>query len=70
MARYKCINPECENYNKISDDLAVWNKYSDGKVVDMNLECSGCNQDRILVTPNKDKGICTAMHGDGNLCNK
>lgn len=72
MARYQCINKNCINYDKISDDLWIHQQYKDNRVIDMNLECPICHKLRKVVESTKDKkGLCThAYGGNGNICNK
>ena len=68
MPRYKCINTKCDNFNKISDNVSVNNKYTQDGVIDMNLECSACTEPRQKIEENK--GFCTTIHGGENICRK
>lgn len=57
MSSYKCLNPECPDF-EIVDDYYKFRKDSfrliDGELVSKNASCPKCGQRRKEINPNED----------------
>jgi hypothetical protein len=59
MPKYKCLNPECRNFNKI-ENKSTTIRIEKGQVVDTAKRCYYCNTDMESI---KEEGMTTNMIG-------
>jgi len=54
MPKFKCVNNQCENYNKIEHITDVKYKFNpDSEKLEANVNCIGCGEKMEEVTENK-----------------
>jgi hypothetical protein len=66
MPKYKCLNPECRNFDKI-EVKSTTIRVENGKVIDSAKRCYYCNSDMDSIP---EPGMTTYMTGSKNICKK
>lgn len=70
MPNYKCINPDCPNFDQVINEHKVTLTYKKGQgMVDSGMPCTSCLKDRVPVR-DKNAGMTTTMLGSPNICKK
>lgn len=59
MPKYKCINPECRNFDKI-EVKSTTIKFENNKLVDSAKRCYYCSKDMEVLS---EEGMTTNMIG-------
>lgn len=70
MPNYKCVNPDCTQFDKVVNMNKVSLVYKvDKGLIDSGIVCPICSQDRIPIR-DPEAGMTTTMLGSPNICKK